>query len=350
MAKKKERKFSKITVDVDGEKIRRTISYRTHQEFVEKQKKVEEEIRRKFTKSFSNIADEWEEVHNKEIQHYTSDGYKAPLKDLKEEFGEMLLSDITSILFQQFLERMADRGYARHTINLRKIVMNLIFNYAIFNEIVSYNPITVCKIPKKAHTTSRSLPTDAEILKIQGNSEGFIGLYCNLLIYTGLRREEALALKYEDINYNSDTISVNKTLIFESNKPVLRSSMKSKAGLRTVPLLFPLKNLLIQRGAEKQSGFIFSVDGNLITKGQFDKAYARYKKETGISCTSHQLRHYFATLCFDANLDEKDLQKIMGHSKISLTKEIYIHIRQDRSEESKSKLNQYLANETFRHG
>lgn len=350
MAKKKERKFTKITIDVNGKKIRRTISYRTHQEFVDKQKKIEEEARRNLTKNFNNIADEWEESHEKEVQHYTAEGYKAPLKDLKEEFGEMLLSDITSIMFQRFLEKMADRGYARHTINLRKIVMNLIFNYAIFNEIVSYNPITVCKIPKKAHTTSRSLPTDAEILKIQGNSEGFIGLYCNLLMYTGLRREEALALKYEDINYNSDTISVNKTLIFENNKPVLRSSMKSKAGLRTVPLLFPLKNLLVQRGAENQSGFIFTVDGNLITKGQFDKAYARYKKEIGISCTSHQLRHYFATLCFDANLDEKDLQKIMGHAKISLTKEIYVHIREERKEEAKSKLNKLLSNEFSCHG
>lgn len=350
MAKKKERKFTKITVDVDGEKIRRTISYRTHQEFVEKQKKVEEEIRRKFTKNFNNIADEWEESHEKEIQHYTSYGYKAPLKDLKEEFGEMLLSDITSIMFQQFLERMADRGYAKHTINLRKIVMNQIFNYAIFNEIVSYNPISVCKVPKKAHTTARTIPTASEISAIKTHSDSLIGLYCNLLMYTGLRREEALALKFEDINFNSDTISVNKALIFESNKPVLRSSMKSAAGLRTVPLLFPLKNILIQHGADKQTGFIFTVDGELINKGRFDKAYARYKKETGISCTSHQLRHYFATLCFDANLDEKDLQNIMGHAKISLTKEIYIHIRQERRDEAKSKLNDFLSNEIRCHG
>lgn len=350
MAKKKKRKFARIPIEVNGDKIWRTISYRTHAEYVEKQKKIEEEIKKESIKTFCDIADEWEEAHEKEVQHYTSDGYKAPLKDLKEEFGEMMLSDITSIMFQRFLERMADKGYAKHTINLRKIVMNQIFNYAIFNEIVSYNPISVCKVPKKAHTTPRSLPTDAEISKIQGNSDGFIGLYCNLLMYTGLRREEALALKFEDINYESDEISVNKTLIFENNKPVLRSSMKSQAGLRTVPLLFPLKNILIQQGAEKKSGLIFAVDGKPVTKGYFDKAYARYKKEVGISCTSHQLRHYFATLCFDANLDEKDLQKIMGHAKISLTKEIYIHISQDRSKESKSKLNKYLADEFFRHG
>lgn len=350
MAKKKERKFSKITIEVNGEKVRRTISYRTHQEFVEKQKKVEEELKRKFTKNFSNIADEWEEAHEKEVQHYTADGYRAPLRDLKDEFGEMLLSDITSIMFQQFLERMADRGYAKHTINLRKIVMNQIFNYAIFNGIVSYNPISVCKVPKKAHTTTRTIPSDADITAIKAHSDGLMGLYCNLLMYTGLRREEALALKFEDINYASDTIAVNKALIFESNKPVIRTSTKSAAGMRTVPLLFPLKTILIQHGADKQKGYIFTVDGELINKGHFDKAYSKYRKEAGVSCTSHQLRHYFATLCFDADLDEKDLQTIMGHAKISLTKEIYIHIRQERREETKNKLNEFLSNEMRCHG
>lgn len=350
MAKKKERKFARVPVDVNGERIWRTISYRTPAEYVEKQKKVEEEIRRKFTKNFSNIADEWEETHEREVQHYTADGYRAPLKDLKEEFGELLLTDITSIMFQQFLERMADKGYAKQTINLRKIVMNQIFNYAIFNEIVSYNPVSVCKVPKKAHITTRTIPSDADISAIKAHSDGLMGLYCNLLMYTGLRREEALALKYEDINYDSDVITINKVLIFESNKPVLRTSMKSAAGTRTVPLLFPLKNILIQHGADKQKGFIFAVDGEMINKGRFDKAYSKYRRETGITCTSHQLRHYFATLCFDANLDEKDLQNIMGHAKISLTKEIYIHIRQERRDETKAKLNKFLSDEVLRHG
>lgn len=343
MAKKK-RKVGKVSVNINGETYRRSVSYYTLAEFAEKKKKIEEELIRQHTKNFENVADAWQESHEKEVQHYTADGYRAPLKDLKNEFGELLLTDITSIMFQQFLEKMADRGYAKQTIKLRKIVMNQIFDYAIFHEIVSFNPIAVCKIPKKAPTNIRTIPSDADTASIQAHSDGLMGLYCNLLMYTGLRREEALALKYEDIDYNNDIIRINKALIFESNKPVLRTSLKSAAGMRTIPLLFPLKNILIQRGAEKQKGFIFSIDGELINKGRFDKAYSQYRKETGISCTSHQLRHYFATLCFDADLDEKDLQDIMGHSKISLTKDVYTHIREQRRDESKNKLNAFIRN------
>ena len=341
MAKKK-RKIGKVSVKIDGKVIRRSVSYYTLAEFAEKKKKIEEEIIRQHTKTFENVSDAWLDSHEKEVQYYTYNSYKAPLRDLKEEFGDMLMQDISSIMFQSFLEKMASRGYAKQTIKLRKIVMNQIFDYAIFNEIVSYNPIKVCKIPKKAPTTVRTIPADNDILTIQAHSDSLIGLYCNLLMYTGLRREEALALKFDDIDYDKDIININKAVIFESNKPVLRQSLKSSAGIRTVPLLYPLKMILLEQGANQKEGFIFTVDGEILNKGRFDKAFNRYRKDNDIKCTSHQLRHYFATLCFDADLDEKDLQDIMGHSKISLTKEVYTHIRAQRREESKNKLNDFI--------
>ena len=332
MAKKKERKFTKLTFEIDGVKYHRTVGYRTVSELAEKKKKIEAEIKKSLIKKFSDIADTWQEEHNKEIQTYTQSCYRAPLKDLKAEFGEYILEDITSIMFQSFLEKMANQGFAKQTIRLRKIVMKQIFDYAIYNGMTNYNPITVCKPPKKAQSTTRELPSDNDIELLKANTEGLFGLYCNLLLYTGLRREEALALCYEDIDFKKDTITINKAVIFENNRPIIRPGLKSKSGERTVPLLSPLKKIFEEHQLTKNTGLIFHTNGYPMKKGEFDKGFNEYKKRIGMSCTSHQLRHYFATLCFDAQLDEKDVQDMMGHSKISLTKDIYTHIRKQRKE------------------
>lgn len=71
--------------------------------------------------------------------------------------------------------------------------------------------------------------------------------------------------------------------------------------------------------------------------------WSRYKKETQVNLSPHQLRHAFATICFDAGLAPKDASKILGHSKIELTLDVYTHIRESRTKETANKLNNFLS-------
>jgi len=154
-----------------------------------------------------------------------------------------------------------------------------------------------------------------------------------------MRREEALAVSYEDFDLKNNLIRVNKTLIFDSNSGIIRDSTKSTAGNRFIPFIAPLQQILTIKG---KKGLLFNRDGRPLKKGEFDKAFNKYRKDVNISCTSHQLRHYFCTVCFDAGLDEKDLQEIMGHSKIAMSKDIYTHIRKQRKQAAADKLNSFL--------
>ena len=337
---KKERKFTKLTIKIGDETFYRSVSYRTISELAEKRKKIEEELRREKSAKFADVADRWQEEHDEEIQAYTRSCYAAPLKDLKAEFGDLTVEEIDSISFQSFLESMKRKGYAKQTINLRKIVMKMVLDYALARRMILYNPITVCKTPKNAKKTTRFPPSDSDIDLIKSNPDGIFGFYCNLLLYTGLRREEALALSYDDIDLTNKLISVSKVVVFENNMPVVRDSTKSEAGKRFVPILEPLEKLL--EAVPEKKGLLFPGKKGIMTKGEFDKGFQKYKSLTGITCTSHQLRHYFATLCFDANLKDKDVQEIMGHSKISVTQDIYTHIRKQRKEESTARLNDFL--------
>lgn len=337
---KKERKFTKLTIKIGDKTFYRSVSYRTLSELTEKRQKIEEELRRENSDKFSDIADRWQEEHDEEVKGYTKSCYVAPLKDLKAEFGKKPVNEIGSIEFQMFLDKMKKQGFAKQTIRLRKIVMKMVLDYALAHKMIIYNPISVCKVPKNSKKSTRTPPSDTDVELIKSHPEGTFGLYCNFLLYTGLRREEALALSFDDIDFEKKTIRISKVVVFEGSKPIVRDSTKTEAGERYVPLLEPVEKLL--SAVPEKQGLLFSGKYGIMTKYEFDKGFRKYKDSTGISCTSHQLRHYFATLCFDAELKEKDVQEIMGHSKISLTHDVYTHIRKQRKEQSTEKLNAFL--------
>lgn len=335
MAKRNELKEAKVYVEIGGKRVRKSVYYHTLDEYAEKKKKLLEAAQRANRPTFREIAEQWQEEHDDSVRIYTANCYKRPVLDAIERFGDLQLDEITAPMIQRFLDEMHRQKYAKQTINLRKIVICQIFNYALFHGWTETNPAAVCKVPKTAAKTERELPEDKDIAAIRTHSDGFFGLYLNILLFTGLRREEALALNYEDIDFDRGEIAINKTLIFDGNKGVIQRGTKTTAGKRTVPLLDPLRDLLDENGA----GPLFYADGEPITRSRFNKGLAKYKAEHEITATSHQLRHYFCTICFEADLDEKDLANIMGHSKVSLSKDIYTHIRQQRKTESASKLN-----------
>lgn len=326
----------------DGSIVRKTIYGSDEKELEQKVKtaleKAEKELEKALNPTFTDIADEWNEDHEKEISHYTYDGYQSPLKNLKEEFGDKLIKDITPLEIQRFINNLGKKGYAKHTIDLRKIVASQIFDYAIIKGLVLVNPAAAIKTPKNAPKKIVDLPDEESIEKVKQSLDLPFGLFPYLILYTGCRRGEALALKYEDIDFENNIISINKVVVFEYNRPKIYQRAKSKDGVRSIPLLTPLKNVLPQQ----KKGYIFNKNGEPLTLSTFDSLWRKYKKLSGVKLTLHQLRHAFATICFDAGLTPKDASQILGHSKIELTLNVYTHIKQSRNQENAEKLNDYI--------
>ncbi len=343
--KKKYKYFTKklFLPQPDGSLKRKDIYAHSQEELLIKIEKAkaaaDAEIEKSKNPLFKDVAEEWFIGHENEVSHYTIDGYKAPLKNLTDEFGSKQLKDITPIELQRFINELGRQGYAKHTIALRKILASLIFDYAVLKGIININPILSVKIPKNAHKNRRELPDDKDVETVKQSVDREFGLFAYLILYTGCRRGEALALTYEDIDFQNNTVNINKVVVFEYGKPEIYNRAKSKDGIRTVPMLTPLKNVLKQN----KKGFIFNDGGLPLTLSRFNILWGRYKKETGISLSPHQLRHAFATICFDAGLTAKDASKILGHSKVELTLDVYTHIRQSRTQETAQKLNNYLS-------
>lgn len=332
----KQRKFTTLTIRRGGTVYKKSVAYRTASELAEKQAAFEKECLRKEKPHFADIADQWQEEHFPTVEYYTTKSYEAPLKDLLAEFGDAEIGEIAALDVQAFLDRMSAQGYAQQTIKLRKIVMSQVMDWAVLHGHVPYNIVYACKIPK-AKKGIRLPPDESEIRKIHAAPPSMWKNYYMLLMYSGLRREEALALTKADLDFKNCTVRVDKVLVFESNAPVVRQYTKTAAGTRYAP--FP--KALHSYFRDTSQGLIFAVDGKPINKGQFDKGTAKFRRETGITCTSHQLRHYFATLCHNV-IDAKDAQHLLGHAKVSTTLDIYTNLDRRQKQLALSRINDHV--------
>ena len=310
-------------------------------------------------KSFEAAADAWDVWHTDQVSYNGAEAYRAALKRTKEHFVGRMVQDIGPDEIDAYIRYLAGRGYARRTVQLHLDMINMIYDYAIVNRWTESNPCNAVKLPSGLPKGRRDIPTDAELEKVRAGLEYDFGLFPFMLLYTGLRRGELLALRWEDIDREKKLIRVERAVYFAGNTPQIKEP-KTEAGKRSVVLLDALRDALPEPG----TGYIFGVEKPL-TKIQVRKRWLNWCRAAGLATgtttrkdgkngrtyesttwaadiTPHQLRHAFATILFDAGIDVKDAQEILGHSSIQVTRDIYTHIRQQRRENTAERLNAFL--------
>lgn len=289
--------------------------------------------------TFKAVAEEWREKHWAVTEYKTQEAYIAHLKRLIKQFGTQAVDSVTAAQVQAYIASLAKKGYARRTVQMSLDILRMIFNHSILKGAQTSNPCDAVSVPRGLPTTKREMPTDDEIEIVKRSIDAPFGLFAILCLYSGLRRGEALALQYSDIDRKTKTIAVNKAVAFEGNNPVLKST-KTAAGERTVILLDVLAEIL-----PNGKGLIFdNGSGGLLSKMQYRKRWQWYLGATGLSITAHQLRHGYATILFEAGIADKDAQELLGHSSIAVTRDIYTHVRQSRRQETADRLNAFMSN------
>lgn len=287
--------------------------------------------------SFEAAADAWERKHWERIGAKTAETYTAPLRRVKDKFSGYEASKVSAQEIQAFLAELGRKGFARRSVQMHRDILNMIFNDAIVEGHLSFNPVSAVSMPRNLPTKKRELPGDDAVEAVKNGGSAPFGLFALICLYTGLRRGEVLALCFEDIDRQNKTISVTKAIEFVGNNPHVKSP-KTAAGVRTVPLLDPLAAVL-----PDGSGFVFHrEDGKPLTKTQYRKRWSAYCDAIGFEITAHQLRHGYATLLYEAGVPDKDAQEILGHSSIAVTRDVYTHIRSSRKKETADRLNAFV--------
>ena len=289
-------------------------------------------------KTFEEVAEEWSDKHFPSLEHYTERRYKTLLAHAMKEFKHCYIKDITAKNIENFLFGFSVQDYSTKTIKDQFSVIKMLFRYASIREYIKTDPTQFITSPKGKESVHREAISDEEISIVNNSIDCTFGLLAYFLMYTGLRKGEALALQYEDIDFENKIINVYKSVYHENNQPHIKST-KTTSGIRKIVLLDCLVDKLPHK---KTKEYIFSDTNKPLTNSQFQCRWEKYQKETGLNITAHQLRHTFATILFEADISPKDAQNIMGHSDISTTQNIYTHIRKNRTIATNAQLNNFV--------
>lgn len=288
--------------------------------------------------TFGQIAEEWQGKHWERIGYKTAEAYTAPLRRLVAHFGAMRAEEVSAADISAYLAVQGKQGYSRRSVQMSRDILHMIYNEAIVAGRVKANPCDAAVMPRNLTVTRRNIPADAVIQAVKQGRDAPFGLFALVCLYAGLRRGEALALRYEDIHRDTRTITVDKAVEFVGNQPQLKCP-KTEAGIRSAILLDPLAEAI-----PAGEGYIFgNPQGGLLTKTQYRRRWAAYCAAIGCQLTAHQLRHGFATILYEAGVPDKDAQELLGHSTITLTRDVYTHIRQARRDDTAARLNTFLS-------
>ena len=286
---------------------------------------------------FEVVADEWWTEIYDTLAAQTLRGYIPAYKRTLAELKGVRISEVTPKSIQAIFKQMALEGYTRKTISNQRIIYNQIFDYAVVNGYIEYNPCTSVKvvIGKKSKSIKPASPEDEE--RILSSDHKWLFPFMALL--TGLRKQELLALKWSDINFDENTISVTKAVEHIGKTPRIKST-KTDSGIRDVPMINKLRERLYPlRGNTDE--YIFSDDNGKtpLSEHRFERLYKDYSRDVGINCSSRQLRHSYATVAVEEDIQPKDLQNALGHADITTTLNVYAAARKKSIQKVAKKLN-----------
>lgn len=334
--KVKKRYQKKITVN--GKRItfnakskkelnQKILAYNSEQE--EKSKGIE----------FKIVADEWKTITFETLSPNSKNSYTAKYKRITEYFNNMRITEIeyadVNRFVQQFPKTWAFKTFAGY-LN----VLKLIFDYAIRMNYVKQNPCNLVQIPRNLKKEHRRSITEYEMEVIKSRIDVEGGLLAFFILYTGLRRGEVVALQWKDIDFKNKIITVDKSVCWESNSPLIKRP-KTEAGIREVILLDDLEKVLLPI-KKKGNDIIFSDNGKYYPNSKLTRLWDRWKKASGLTdVTPHMIRHGYSTMLFNAGVPVKAVQHLMG-PQYSTTMDIYTDVTKKYKDETRQKINKYL--------
>lgn len=302
--------------------------------------------------TLGEMAIEWYDIYIKdEKSQKTQDMYKSIINTHIAEFADYKLKDIKPIMIDKYFKKLNKSKSLEHKI---RITFNQIFKLAIANKIIDYNPMNHVKSTAQDNPNRKYLDENGRNIVLRALEGHRSHLLVLTILNTGMREGEALALTWNDIDYKKSVIHVVKAIEWVEGKPKEKKP-KTKAGIRQIPLTDELAEAL-QIAYENRndiSPYIFSHrDGGMHTETSasnlWDTAKAKVKRylrdevnkdkdqddRINIKLTFRLLRHTYATALYDAGIDLKSAQEILGHADFKITMNIYTHIQNKRREKT----------------
>lgn len=265
----------------------------------------------------------------------------------KSELGETPIQNVSKDDLQEFFYTLKD--YSNSYISKIFQLIKLAFEEAIKDDLIVKNPMIHVVKPK-----SNKQDKKVEALTLEQHQAFLASLdkehYRDIFlvaINTGMRCGEILALQPQDIDLEKNVIKVSKTITRNDfDAYTLKEGTKTYAGTREIPFDDDLKSVLINSISNKENnefGLIYSLDNKIIRPSTLNIVFKRICKNLNFkgSYNFHMLRHTFATRCIESGMPAHVLQKLLGHTDVSITINTYTSIFDKYKKEEFDKFLEY---------
>lgn len=294
--------------------------------------------------SIDSFFEYWIEIKEKTVRPNTVRNYRERYtRNIKPIIGDLIVKDVLPTHCQLIFNKMADEGYRVSTLYQTRITLYNLLQCAVDNEVIDRNP---CK-----KTVKSDMGEPAKEMKALTRDVQKKFIECALpysyyeqyafVLQTGLRTGELIGLKWSDIDFKNKTMTIQRTMEYRYSTQEWRvGPPKSQSGYRTIPLtdeaIYLLKrqkdyNKKIKTINIEYADTIFLCrDGTPVKNSTYDSGLFKICDIAGIPRFSmHILRHTFATRCIEAGMKPKTLQKLLGHSNLGITMNLYVDITEE---------------------
>lgn len=305
------------------------------------------------------------QIRNSTKQNYI-DLWNGNLRD--NVLGRKKLCDIKKSDILRFYNSLSERGLKYSTIKTFNCMISPCLDLAVDDDIIRKNPCNGC-LSEFSNNSDERISLTAQEQKMflefiqQSNVYSIHYPLIMFMIGTAVRCGEAVGLTWDDVDFKNKEININHQLIYKktgNSYGFYADRPKTDSGIRTIPMTTDVcKALIEQRQNQLSNGwrtnieidgysdFVFSTKNrNPIMPSAVNNLLLnivnRYNSTVGEieipHISAHNLRHTGCTRMAEAGIDPKVLQYIMGHSKISVTMDVYNHISPDRNRKEMDKL------------
>lgn len=316
---------------------------------------------------FKELINKFLEYKKRRVKISTFEIYKILGNIFLKYFDDIDINNFTTLSIQNFLDDIVNI-YTKKYCQFLFITLKMILNFAIkFNYLESKKVnINVLELITKQKNYNELIEEKEKTDKIYNlneltellneakifNEDRFIYIFG---LFTGMRIGEILALTWQDIDFTKREININKNLLTRLN---IIDIPKTKQSIRKIYIFDDLLNELLKYRQiqnqnkfkcgnkyfkyfdddNKEINFIFrNKTGKLITYNALRSSLKKIKK-IDVNFHFHKLRHSFASICIQNNINVFYLSKILGHANINTTQNIYTHIQDNLTNEALKKI------------
>ena len=314
----------------------------TRQTFVPECKPIQDDM------LFSDFLLQWLEIAKPTIALTTYSSYSGMAKSViipyfKER--EITLSEIKATDIQVFYMKQLKRVKASTVIHYHSVIHRAL-KYAVKIDLISVNPADKVERPK----ADKFIGSFYDSNEVQALFEAAKGTLIEIPIFLGafygLRRSEALGLKWDAIDFQNNTITIRHTVtsctLDGKHIQIAQDTTKTKSSMRTLPLVPVFKEKLLKLKEQQEEyrrvcGRCYNkkyleyicVDemGTLISPHYLTASFPKLLEKNNLRhIRFHDLRHSCASLLLANGVPMKQIQEWLGHSDFSTTANVYAHL------------------------